>query len=115
MEKVIILGTGCAGLTAAIYSARANLSPLVLEGHEPGGQLSMTTMVENFPGFPEGILGPQLVENMRKQAERFGAEYRMAHLTSADHSDLLAGKKEAVARCTRRHAMADQLLLMRQS
>jgi thioredoxin reductase (NADPH) len=62
------------------------LKPLVIEGHEPGGQLSLTTLVENFPGFPEGILGPQLVENMRKQAERFGAEYRMAHLTSADFS-----------------------------
>jgi thioredoxin reductase (NADPH) len=69
-----------------LYSARANLKPLVIEGHEPGGQLSMTTLVENFPGFPEGIMGPQLVENMRKQAERFGAEYRMAHLTSADLS-----------------------------
>src|SRR5881275_114661 len=86
VRNVVILGSGCAGLTAAIYAARANLKPLVIEGHEPGGQLSMTTLVENFPGFPEGIMGPQLVENMRKQAERFGAEYRMAHLTSADLS-----------------------------
>jgi thioredoxin reductase (NADPH) len=85
-REVVIIGSGCSGHTAALYAARANLKPLVIEGHEPGGQLSMTTLVENFPGFPEGIMGPQLVENMRKQAERFGAEYRMAHLTSADLS-----------------------------
>jgi thioredoxin reductase (NADPH) len=83
-RNVVIIGSGCAGHTAALYTARANLKPLVVEGHEPGGQLSLTTLVENFPGFPEGILGPQLIDNMRKQAERFGAEYRMAHLTSAD-------------------------------
>src|ERR1700692_2032684 len=85
-RDVVIIGSGCAGHTAALYTARANLKPLVVEGHEPGGQLALTTLVENFPGFPEGILGPQRVENMRKQAERFGAEYRMAHLTSADLS-----------------------------
>jgi thioredoxin reductase (NADPH) len=78
------MGAGCAGLTAAIYAARANLKPLVLEGHEPGGQLSMTTLVENFPGWPEGIQGPQLIENMRKQAERFGAEFCIGHVTAAD-------------------------------
>jgi thioredoxin reductase (NADPH) len=83
-RNVVIVGSGCAGHTAALYTARANLKPLVIEGHEPGGQLSLTTLVENFPGFPEGILGPQLIDNMRKQAERFGAEYQMAHLTSAD-------------------------------
>src|SRR5712672_2868182 len=85
-RNVVIIGSGCAGHTAALYAARANLKPLVVEGHEPGGQLSLTTLVENFPGFPEGIMGPQLVENMRKQAERFVSEYRMAHLTGADLS-----------------------------
>ena len=86
IRDTVILGSGCSGLTAAIYTARANLKPLVLEGHEPGGQLSITTLVENFPGFPEGIQGPQLIENMKQQASRFGAELRMAHLVSADLS-----------------------------
>src|SRR3954454_21027141 len=75
MRDVIIIGSGCAGNTAAIYTARANLKPLVVSGHEAGGQLSLTSLVENFPGFPEGINGPELVSNMRQQAENFGAEY----------------------------------------
>ena len=84
MEKVIIVGSGCAGLTAAIYAARANLSPLVLEGRQPGGQLSTTTMVENFPGFPEGIDGPQLILNMHQQAEKFGARFSYSEATDLD-------------------------------
>src|SRR5579864_9409868 len=85
-RNVVIVGSGCAGNTAAIYAARANLKPLVIAGHEPGGQLSLTTLVENFPGFPEGIDGPVLVENIKKQAEHFGAEYLHGTVIEADLS-----------------------------
>lgn len=84
IRQVIIIGSGCAGLTAAIYCARANLSPLVTEGLEPGGQLATTTMVENYPGFPEGIMGPDLIQDMKKQAQRFGAEFIMGGVSSVE-------------------------------
>jgi thioredoxin reductase (NADPH) len=84
MHNVVIIGSGCAGLTAAIYAARANLTPLVIDGHEPGGQLSLTTHVENFPGFPDGIMGPELIENMRKQAEKFGTEFKAGAISEVD-------------------------------
>jgi thioredoxin reductase (NADPH) len=86
MRNVIIIGSGCAGNTAAIYTGRANLNPLVIVGHEPGGQLSITTEVENFPGFPDGVMGPQLVENMKQQAIKFGAEYLMGKVEEVDLS-----------------------------
>ena len=86
MEKVVIIGTGCAGLTAAIYAARANLAPLVLTGLMPGGLLTTTSVVENFPGFPEGIDGYELMTRLQKQAERFGAKIKFGTVESVDLS-----------------------------
>ncbi|MBN8709636.1 MAG: thioredoxin-disulfide reductase [Verrucomicrobia bacterium 61-8] len=85
MENLIIVGTGCAGLTAAIYASRANLSPLVLQGKLPGGQLTTTTLVENFPGFPEGVDGPDLIMRMQQQAEKFGARFQYGFVEEYEH------------------------------
>jgi thioredoxin reductase (NADPH) len=113
VRDVVIIGSGCSGLTAAIYAARANLRPLVVDGHEPGGQLSMTTLVENFPGFPEGIQGPELIENMRQQAARFGAEFVAGHVVSVDLSQRNAdlGKKPIEVNLERETLLARTLII----
>src|SRR3989338_8000660 len=88
MESIIILGTGIAGLTAALYAARANLNPLVLSGPEDGGQLTLTTDVENFPGFPEGVQGPELINLCKKQAERFGTRFELGMCTKIEKKEI---------------------------
>ena len=99
MEEIIIFGTGIAGCTAAIYAARANLSPLLISGEQDGGQLTLTTDVENFPGFPEGVQGPELVEKAKKQAEKFGARFKMDIIQAVKkiedgfELDLMSGEK----------------------
>lgn len=101
VENVVIVGTGCAGLTAAIYTARANLNPLVLEGTQPGGQLTTTSEVENFPGFPEGVDGFMLMDNLRKQATKFGTRFQQALVTAVDFTStprkLICGDKTILA------------------
>jgi len=102
VENIVIIGTGSAGLTAAVYTGRANLCPLLLEGTLPGGQLTTTSEVENFPGFPEGIDGFQLMDNLRKQAAKFGARFEQARVESVDFSAgplrLRTGEREILAR-----------------
>ncbi|MGB8769867.1 MAG: thioredoxin-disulfide reductase [Candidatus Korobacteraceae bacterium] len=113
MRNVIIIGSGCSGLTAAIYAARGNLSPLVIDGHEPGGQLGITTLVENFPGFPDGIQGPELIENMRKQAMRFGAEFLPGHVAAVDLSQKKAdGSKKPIEVTLGRETLLTRALII---
>ena len=104
MENVIILGTGCAGFTAGIYTARANLNPLILEGKQPGGQLTTTSEVENFPGFPKGVDGFELMDNLRKQALRFGARVENAFIDRVDfsHRSRLSHVFQILNRCFHR-------------
>ncbi len=113
VRNVIIIGSGCSGLTAAIYAARANLSPLVIDGHEPGGQLAITTLVENFPGFPVGVQGPELIENMRKQAMRFGTEFLAGHVVAVDLSQKKSdgGKKPIEVNLGRETLLARTLII----
>jgi thioredoxin reductase (NADPH) len=113
VRSVVIIGSGCSGLTAAIYAARANLSPLVIDGHEPGGQLAITTLVENFPGFPDGIQGPELIDNMRKQAARFGAEFQPGHVVKVDLSQMAAdGSKKPIEVNLGRHTLLTRTLII---
>ena len=113
VRNVVIIGSGCSGLTAAIYAARGNLSPLIVDGHEPGGQLAITTLVENFPGFPDGIQGPELIDNMRKQAERFGAEFRTGHVAGVDLSRKVAdGSKKPLEITVGRETIQSRTLII---
>ena len=113
VRNVIIIGSGCSGLTAALYAARANLSPLVIDGHEPGGQLAITTKVENFPGFPDGIQGPELIDNMRKQAASFGAEFLSGHVVKVNLSQKTTdlGKKPIEVSLGRETLLARTLII----
>jgi thioredoxin reductase (NADPH) len=105
-HKIIIVGSGPAGLTAALYAARANLAPVVVEGSQPGGQLMITTDVENYPGFPEGLLGPEMMERFRKQAERFGT-----HFVYGDVSTVELGKRPFALQIAKTTYTCDALII----